>query len=272
MPYGSMMNSSLSTFSQRRAFTLVELALVLVIIGLLVGGVIVGQMLIENAASRATVAQLETYNAGVTTFRTKNQGIPGDLSTLRTAKVGLTSRVGSLGRGDGNSIIQNGPMVLAQQGLGHETALFWRDLWDMDLIPNALASASDTPAASITTAQIPQWLPPAKIRSTAYFHVYAFAGRHYMYVGGLGTAPTDANGILSLADGLTPQDAFNLDEKLDDGMGNSGTMLAITALATHAIDTGAGGTGECLTATNQYNSDGGDGSTIACRISIRTSF
>ncbi|PZP84648.1 MAG: hypothetical protein DI582_08180 [Azospirillum brasilense] len=244
----------------------------IVIIGLLVGGVIVGQMLIENAASRATVAQLETYNAGVTTFRTKNQGIPGDLSAMRTAKVGLTTRAGSLGRGDGNSIIQNGPMLLAQQGLGHETALFWRDLWNLNLIPNALANASDAPAASITTAAITEWLPPAKIRSTSYFHVYAFAGRHYMYVGGLGTAPTDANGTLSLADGLTPQDAFNLDEKLDDGMGNSGTILAITALATHAIDTGAGGNGECLSATNQYNSDGGDGSTIACRITIRTSF
>ncbi len=64
-----------STFSRPRAsqlgFTLIELSIVLVIIGLIVGGVLVGQDLIKAAETRATVGQVEKYNAAVNTFRTK---------------------------------------------------------------------------------------------------------------------------------------------------------------------------------------------------------
>src|SRR3954463_15618522 len=61
-------------------FTLIELSIVLVIIGLIVGGILVGQDLIKAAEIRATVGQIEKYNSAVNTFRTKYNGIPGDLS------------------------------------------------------------------------------------------------------------------------------------------------------------------------------------------------
>ena len=53
----------------RSAFTLVELAIVLVIIGLIVGGVLVGQDLIKAAQIRSVVTDIERYNAAATTFR-----------------------------------------------------------------------------------------------------------------------------------------------------------------------------------------------------------
>ena len=53
-------------------FTLLELSIVLVIIGLIVGGVLVGQDMIKGAQIRATVAQLEKYNTAVNTFRKAN--------------------------------------------------------------------------------------------------------------------------------------------------------------------------------------------------------
>jgi prepilin-type N-terminal cleavage/methylation domain-containing protein len=46
----------------RQGFTLVELAIVLVIIGLLVGGILVGQDLIKAATVRTTVSDIEKIN------------------------------------------------------------------------------------------------------------------------------------------------------------------------------------------------------------------
>jgi prepilin-type N-terminal cleavage/methylation domain-containing protein len=62
-----------------RGFTLIELAIVLVVIGLVVGGVLVGRDLIGAATMRAQLSQIEQLNTGVATFRDKYGGIPGDL-------------------------------------------------------------------------------------------------------------------------------------------------------------------------------------------------
>jgi hypothetical protein len=47
------------------------MSVVLVIIGLLVGGVLVGQNLIAAAGLRATISQIEKYNTAANTFRGK---------------------------------------------------------------------------------------------------------------------------------------------------------------------------------------------------------
>ena len=46
------------SITKKQGFTLIELSIVLVIIGLIVGGVLVGQDLIKGAEIRATVAQI----------------------------------------------------------------------------------------------------------------------------------------------------------------------------------------------------------------------
>src|ERR1700712_2007792 len=70
-------------------FTLIELSIVLVIIGLVVGGVLVGQDLIKAAGVRATISQIEKSNTAVNTFRSKYDGLPGDLATASAIRFGL---------------------------------------------------------------------------------------------------------------------------------------------------------------------------------------
>ncbi|WP_152054195.1 type II secretion system protein [Tautonia marina] len=62
----------------RAGFTLIELSIVLVIIGLVAGGVLLGRDLIEAAETRSIMSQLERYEVAVSTFRTKYNCLPGD--------------------------------------------------------------------------------------------------------------------------------------------------------------------------------------------------
>ncbi len=90
---------------QQAGFTLIELSIVLVIIGLIVGGVLVGQDLIKAAEIRATISQYEKYNAAMNTFRTKYNGMPGDLSATQAIAFGLGTAATTVG--DGNSLIES---------------------------------------------------------------------------------------------------------------------------------------------------------------------
>src|SRR5262249_3199194 len=122
-----------------QGFTLIELSIVLVIIGLIVGGVLVGQDLIKAAEIRATVAQFEKLNSAVNTFRNKYGFIPGDLpqgTTSPASALGFFAEDdtlgGTAGHGDGNGLIEGGSAG-AVIGIG-EPLEFWRHLTDAGFI------------------------------------------------------------------------------------------------------------------------------------------
>lgn len=83
--------------NQESGFTLIELSIALVIIGLIVGGVLVGRDLIKAAQIRSQISQLQQVNASVNTFRLKYNCLPGD---CRNA-TGILSNVVN-GNGDGS--------------------------------------------------------------------------------------------------------------------------------------------------------------------------
>lgn len=61
-----------------KGFTLVEIAIVLVIIGLLIGGVLKGQTMIQNAKIKRVVKSADELRAAVYTFYDKYGVFPGD--------------------------------------------------------------------------------------------------------------------------------------------------------------------------------------------------
>ncbi len=266
-------------------FTLVELAIVLVIIGLIVGGVLVGQDLIKAAEIRSAVSQIEKYNTAATTFRTKYDGYPGDLLSSRATQFGLQAGAGTDGLGDGDGQMENGATPADKQGVGGESTLFWRHLTQAQFIPDAFTAATGAVAvAAGTDALVGGLLPTLKLRNSADIHVTAIAGRNYFYSASI-TAVTAVTGAPTEAASITPLEAENIDKKVDDGAYNTGIVRAYTTLATataETADAGAAsaagvcifqGTSAALNDGETYNvlSDAVAGA-VACRLRWRSSF
>ncbi len=64
--------------NNQKGFTLVEIAIVMVIIGLLIGGILKGQEMINNAKVKRVVKQADELRAAVMTFYDKYGQYPGD--------------------------------------------------------------------------------------------------------------------------------------------------------------------------------------------------
>lgn len=62
-----------------KAFTLVEFAVVITIMGLLIGGTLAGIEIIRNSKVAATIAQIDSYNAAVNAFYKTYGSLPGDM-------------------------------------------------------------------------------------------------------------------------------------------------------------------------------------------------
>ena len=86
-------------------FTLIEMSIVLVIIGLIVGGILVGQNLIYAASIRGEIKQMEQLETAYNTFNVKYGCLPGDCANATTF-FGTTDASGNtVVNGDGDGFI-----------------------------------------------------------------------------------------------------------------------------------------------------------------------
>jgi len=209
-----------------QGFTLIELSIVLVIIGLIVGGVLVGQDLIRAAETRATVGQLEKYNSAVNTFRSKFNSMPGDISSGNAVAFGFIARAGGTGRGDNNGLIDGINGTVTSQVFTQESGFFWDDMSRANLVDGQFTSAVDgATVAAILTAGVPAQFPEARITRGNRIHVASIGGLNYFMVTGI-TSVLAATGAMTVTANLTPTELFNMDNKLDDGNPLTGVVQA----------------------------------------------
>lgn len=84
---------------QKAGFTLVELALVLVIIGLLITGVLKGEALIRNAKVKNVVNQKDSLTAAFYTYYDRYNYYPGDCPVANIPTQGHTDPAANAGNG-----------------------------------------------------------------------------------------------------------------------------------------------------------------------------
>ena len=78
--------------SSQAGFTLVEVAIVMVIIGLLIGGVLKGQAMIHNAKVKRLIKDIDGMRAAVLTYQDRFGMLPGDESDPNTPLSARVSR------------------------------------------------------------------------------------------------------------------------------------------------------------------------------------
>jgi prepilin-type N-terminal cleavage/methylation domain-containing protein len=260
--------------SHIRGFTLIELSIVLVIIGLIVGGVLVGQDLIRAAGVRATISQIEKYNTAVNTFRDKYGGLPGDLNASLANQFGFTPRGANPGEGNGNGIIQGYVTTRGYVQMGEPT-LFWVDLSAAHLIDGTFTTAAATPInANITGSALDAWLPQAKVGNGNY--VYVWWGGYEMQTSGnysdsnnyFGLSAVTAIQGTSMSEvysnaGITVQAAYSIDQKIDDGLPQAGRVMAVYPLNDGSSMVGTWAAGIGLSGAYAWDADGSRGPTTA---------
>ena len=116
-------------------FSLVELSIVLVILGLLVGGILSGQSLIRASELRSITTEYQRYTTAVGTFRDKYFALPGDMPNAQ-----LFWTTAPTGDGDGDGLIENnsGDSEL------NEISTFWIDLTLAGLVEGSFSQTATT--------------------------------------------------------------------------------------------------------------------------------
>ncbi len=95
--------TDMNTPARQKGFTLIEIAIVLVIIGLLLGGVLKGQELINTARVRAMNNTVDGITAAWFSFQDRYRSFPGDYLTAQSN----VSLPGAPDGGDGNGLVDS---------------------------------------------------------------------------------------------------------------------------------------------------------------------
>lgn len=229
------MNSRLQP--KQAGFTLIELSIVLVIIGLIVGGILVGRDLIQAARLRAVITQIQNYQTAVGAFQIKYNCLPGDCPTATDwwgARPGgcnsgnyTTSYTIPTCNGNGNGRLVNALDTSDNADNTTEAVLFWQHLANAGLVSGGYVGVKDglsylgvvpgvnvpllnnyqnvSVMATYQSSNISSWY-----RNTNYYSVGVFVPAASLTWGAF----------------LTVTEAQAMDMKFDDGQPLTGKMLS----------------------------------------------
>jgi prepilin-type N-terminal cleavage/methylation domain-containing protein len=185
---------------KQSGFTLIELAIVLVIIGLLLGGVLKGQELINSAKVKNMAADFKNTQVYIYGYQDKYKAIPGDDQAAASRNTGAVTA--TTGGTEGNGVIEGEWDSTTQTD---ESFLFWQHVRLAGLAPG-----------------------PTAVGDANYPPTNADGGRiGVQSVSGMTeiTGMTGAYAICST--GILGRFAKQLDTTLDDGETSTGSLRAV---------------------------------------------
>lgn len=242
----------MKTLNTQKGFTLVELAIVMTIIGLLIGGVLKGQQLMQNARVTATMAQVKAIEAATTTFRDTYGALPGDMRDGNTRIAGCTiacsnpiatATDGAIGAIAWDlSTTQSATInAVALTAAAQETVLYWTELSLAGLLSGVTQDGITGVAASFggshPVARVGGGFVVGNAGTPAAAAVLSttMSGTVLEML----TAPAVIPSITANAAVMNPAIAAQIDRKVDDGLPMTGTVQAWGARAVGGCTTAA---------------------------------
>jgi prepilin-type N-terminal cleavage/methylation domain-containing protein len=198
-----------------RGFTLVELSIVLVIIGLIIGGVLTGQQIIQNARITNAVQSIQAYQGQLQTYAQNYGALPGDdpsaSARFPNAKTANGGGNGTIGTGDSFATFS----AAEGEGAG-ESRLVWAHLRAAELVKNQVTNNS-------TAIQ-----PSNPFGGIFGFQNGAFSGAFTTTVLCMNKLPAGASQAIDarLDDGNSDKGAIQAAAETSSGSGNSSGAAA----------------------------------------------
>lgn len=208
---------------QIKAFTLVELSIVIAIIGVLITMVISGKELYQNSKTKILVKQFKTIDSAISFFKSSYKALPGDMDTA-------TRYWSSSANGDGDGTIEyalDGSFEV--EGLRAFQQLNLTDLLVGDFCGTQAGSSDSTCQAAATGkkgARIDINIPKTTYEGVGIYIDYIDYASHlgssnHWIIAGKEVADSQNTGSA-----LVPKTAYLIDLKFDDSFPETGNILA----------------------------------------------
>jgi prepilin-type N-terminal cleavage/methylation domain-containing protein len=250
----------------KKGFSLVELSLVLVVLGLVTGGILAGQSLIRAAEIRSIVNHKESFVTAINVFQDKYNSLPGDMTNATAfwgTKTGGACPEATVTAGT-QTCNGNGDGRIQEVNTNAERYLILQHLGNAGLI-----SGNFSGTYSGTTGVVGQdyfiggmniyWIPVYR-GVIPVSDTNRFEGN---YDNDLGLdSPTSGENLFS------PEEAWGIDKKIDDGMPGLGNFVTREAGGV-ACNNVAASNAVALANIATYNLQN---KSKACRITWRDAF
>jgi len=226
--------------NRQAGFTLIEIAIVLVIIGLLLGGVLKGQELITSARVRNLISTQDGIKAAYFGFQDRYRALPGDYPGLQAFQ--------NIPNIPANTFGGNGDGRIVDAGGANEQTLAWMHLSNAGFLTGAYRMAAIAEAVSATNTPTNPY--------NAFMQIVHDS--NYEIVTGDPAVVVRLN--VKMGNQIPVEIMTEVDRKVDDANAGRGTLrMSVyqgTGTAPVAANCFTAGTGVWLTTTNEVNCGG----------------
>lgn len=228
---------------RQRAFSLIELSVVLAVLGLLAGAVVAGRSVIEAATLRGIARDGENYAKAVGLFKQKYNALPGDFAGAVALwgsdphgcprpynASNINDKPNGTCDGDGNGHIQFSNSEELYRG--------WQHMKNAAMIDAQVAGGVGLGG----NAQIGYNVPESPKRNGAYSLAHKVVTYNLNHRNEVMILFGAAAGALTNNGAITPGQAQNIDQKNDDGNPSTGNVISFSdfGVGTCQIDAGSG--------------------------------
>ncbi len=262
------MNKKTFTNKKRKAFSLIELSIVLIIIGLLIAGVTGGASLVKNSELRKITEEARGYQTAVNSFFAKYNSIPGDYNVV----IGTMTSTTSLTANVPDNLIQYYTAVSTYTNNSRlESNIAWQQLKNDNFIGDSFTfAAGDTTGATssgtspaINTSNSPSSKSKGGTWTFDTITVNSVVQNVVVLTAGVPAITNGASAAISLTaitlggasasatnnSQLIPTEALSIDSKVDDGVANTGKVSSMPQLTNNNCNGAATAT---YTTANNY--------------------